>query len=419
MSAVVAVDGQARARRTRTRRRTLAKWARRVVLALVAAGVVAGLVEAWRPKPLPVDLATVMRGAMIVTIDEDGRARVKDRYVVAAPLAGHLARPALRAGDDVAGGDVLGALQPLASPLLDGRTRAELEARSAQADDVRRQSDAQIARAEAALALAQTTARRAALLASRGAVSRVDEERAALELRALEAEVASARFGARVAAHQVTLARAALGAVGARSDAARIVVASPIAGRVLRVHQPSGGPVAPGAPLFELGDPAALEIVVDVLSSDAVAVRPGARVELDRWGGDHVLRGRVRTVEPSAFTRVSALGVEEQRVDVLIDLVEPRARWASLGDGYRVEARIVDWESSDVLRAPASAVFRRGAGWAAFRMEEGVARLRPLAIGRRNGLEVEVLRGLAPGDRVVAHPSDRVVDGADIVARAP
>jgi HlyD family secretion protein len=168
-----------------------------------------------------------------------------------------------------------------------------------------------------------------------------------------------------------------------------------------------------------VGDPAALEIVVDVLSSDAVAVRPGARVELDRWGGAHLLRGRVRLVEPSAFTRISALGVEEQRVDVVIELVEPRARWAALGDGYRVEARIVDWEAPDVLRAPASAVFRRGAGWAAFRVEQGVARLRGLGLGRRNGLEVEVLRGLAAGDRLVAHPSDRVVDGADVVARAP
>jgi HlyD family secretion protein len=314
---------------------------------------------------------------------------------------------------------VLAGLVPLASPLLDARTRAELEARTAQAEDARRQSAAGIARADAALALARTAAERASLLASRGAASRVDAERAALELRALEAEVASARFGARVAGHQVTLARTALGAVSARSESPPLVIASPVAKRVLRVFLPSGGPVAPGAPLFEVGDPAALEIVVDVLSSDAVAVRPGARVELDRWGGAHLLRGRVRLVEPSAFTRISALGVEEQRVDVVIELVEPRARWAALGDGYRVEARIVDWEAPDVLRAPASAVFRRGAGWAAFRVEQGVARLRGLGLGRRNGLEVEVLRGLAAGDRLVAHPSDRVVDGADVVARAP
>jgi HlyD family secretion protein len=419
MTAVVATDVETRTRRSRARRRTLAKWARRVVLVLIAAAVVAGLVEAWRPKPLPVDLATVTRGAMIVTIEEDGRARVKDRYVVAAPLAGSLDRPALRAGDAVQVGTVLAGLVPLASPLLDARTRAELEARSAQAEDARRQADAGIVRAEAALALARAASGRATLLASRGAASRVDEERAALELRALEAEVASARFGARVAAHQVTLARAALGAVGARLGAPPLVLASPVTGRVLRVFHPSGGPVAPGAPLFELGDPAALEVVVDVLSSDAVSVRPGARVELDRWGGPHLLRGRVRLVEPSAFTRLSALGVEEQRVDVVIDLVEPRARWAALGDGYRVEARIVDWESAEVLRVPASAVFRRGAGWAVFRVEEGVARLRLLGIGRRNGLEVEVLRGLAAGDRVVAHPSDRVVDGASVIARAP
>lgn len=402
----------------RATRRAIARWSRRILLGLFGAGLVAALVVAWLPKPLVVDVARVARGAMRVTIDEDGRTRVKDRYVVSAPITGNVARLELSPGDTIVERAILARIVPLASPLLDTRTRAELEARVAQAQAARLQAVSGIARAEAALTLAQSMAARQRTLTVQGAVPVAERERTDLEERARTEDLASTRFGARVAAHQVEMALAAVGRLSGRAGSEQqLEVTSPIAGQVLRVIQQSEGAVAPGTPLVEVGDPAALELVVDVLTTDAVVIRPGARVEVDRWGGERVLRAHVRLVEPSAFTRVSALGVEEQRVNVVVDLDEPRERWAALGDGYRVEARIVVWEEREVLRVPASAVFRSGAGWAVFRVEGPVARLRSVEVGKRNGVDVEVLRGLTASDRVIAHPSDRVVEGAEVVAR--
>jgi HlyD family secretion protein len=402
----------------RATRRAIARWARRIVLGLFGVGLVAALVIAWLPKPLTVDVAPVVRGAMRVTIDEDGRTRVKDRYVVSAPITGNVGRLELRPGDTIPERAILARIVPLAAPLLDARTRAELEARVGQAQAARMQAESGIARAEAALTLAQTMAARQRSLAAQGAASVAERESTDLEERARTEELTSTRFGARVAAHQVEMALAALGRTSGRAGSEQqLEVTSPTAGQVLRVIQQSEGVVAPGTPLVEVGDPAALEIVVDVLTTDAIVVRPGAHVEIDRWGGERVLRAHVRLVEPSAFTRVSALGVEEQRVNVVIDLDEPRERWAALGDGYRVEARIVVWDAANVLRVPASAVFRSGDGWAVFRVEGPVARLRSVEVGKRNGVDVEVLRGLAASDRVIAHPSDRVADGVEVVAR--
>jgi len=402
----------------RAKKRSIARWARRIVVTLLALGLVAALVVAWLPKPLVVDVAAVARGPMRVSIDEDGRTRVKDRYVVSAPMTGNVGRLELHPGDAIVERAIIARIVPAAAPLLDARTRAELEARVGQAQAARMQAESGIARAQAALALATTTAARQRTLTASGAASLVERERSDLEERARTEELTSARFGARVAAHQVEMAQAAIGRVGGRGGATeQLEVTSPVAGQVLRVIQQSEGVVGPGTPLVEVGDPSALEIVVDVLTTDAVIIRPGAHVEIDRWGGERKLRGHVRLVEPSAFTRVSALGVEEQRVNVVIDLDEPRERWSALGDGYRVEAAIVVWEEPDVLRVPASAVFRRGEGWAVFRLEGGVARLRTVDAGKRNGLDVQIVRGLAVGDRVIAHPSDRVVDGVDAVAR--
>lgn len=402
----------------RATRRSIARWARRIVVGLFGLGLLAALVVAWLPKPLVVDVSTVERGAMRVTIDEDGRTRVKDRYIVSAPMTGNVARLELHPGDVILERAIVARIVPLASPLLDARTRAELEARVGQAQAARMQAEAGIGRAEAALALAQTMATRQRTLLAQGAASLAERERTDLEERARTEELTSARFGARVAAHQVEMGLAALGRVSGRAGAEQqLEVTSPVAGQVLRVIQQSEGAVGPGTPLIEVGDPAALEIVVDVLTTDAVVIRAGAHVEVDRWGGEQMLRGHVRLVEPSAFTRISALGVEEQRVNVVIDLDEPRERWAALGDGYRVEARIVVWEEPVVLRVPASSVFRSGEGWAVYRVEGPVARLRSVRVGKRNGLDVQVLSGLSANDRVIAHPSDRVVDGADVVAR--
>jgi HlyD family secretion protein len=232
------------------------------------------------------------------------------------------------------------------------------------------------------------------------------------------AEASSARFAEKVAAEDVRVARVTLG----RGDGSvrrdrHIDVLSPVSGRVLRVHQKSAGVVAAGTPLVEVGDPHALEVVVDLLTTDAVRVAPGTSVAIDGWGGDHPVTGRVRLVEPSAFTRPSALGVDEQRVNVVIALTDPPESWAALGDGYRVEARLVLWKGDDVLTVPHGAVFRHGAGWAAFRVEDGVARLGPVTIGHRGDTEVEITSGLSPSSVVAVHPGDRVKDGVRVEAR--
>lgn len=396
------------------RRRNLSRIVKRAVTALVALGVVLMIVMAWLPKPVEVELGQVVRGPLEVTVDEDGRARVKDRYVVSSPLAGSVARIELRAGDMVEQGQILARIVPLDSPLLDPRSKTASSARIAAAMAGRRQAHAQIDRARAALEFARAEAERERRLAERGTVAQARAERADLEARTLAADLASTEFAAKVADYELEMARAAQGRLeGGRKGDDQLEVPSPIGGRVLRVLQESEGAVQPGTPLIELGDPAALEIVVDVLTSDAVKIGPGAVAHIVRWGGGS-LEGVVRRVEPSAFTRISALGVEEQRVNALIDLRSPRSEWLALGDGYRTEARIVTWRAESVLKVPASAVFRHHQGWAVFAVRGGKARLVPIRVGQRTGLEVQVLTGVSAGERVVTHPSDRVKDGVDV-----
>ncbi len=409
--------GRSRAQREQ-RKRLWASRARRTglwLLALAGAGAVA---YAWLPKPVAVDLGRVERGHLQVTVDEDGRTRVKDRYLVSAPLLANVARIELNPGDPVEPGTVLARLLPLQAPLLDARSKAEAEARVAAAAAQRRQAYSTVERVRTGLELAQREATRQRSLTGSGAVSARSLEQAELEERARRQELASSEFGARVADYDLQMARAALGRLGKpHGDQEQIDVVSPVKGRVLKVMQQSEGAVQPGVPLLEIGNPAALEIVVDVLTSDAVHIRPGASVSIERWGADQPLRAHVRLVEPSAFTRVSALGVEEQRVNVIIDLDEPRSVWAALGDGYHVEARIVVWEGDGVLQVPASATFRREPGWAVFRVADGKAQLVPITIGHVSTERVEVLRGLHEGDPVIVHPSDRVSDGTRVVAR--
>jgi HlyD family secretion protein len=401
------------------RRLPNARWLRRLLLLFVGALVVVGIVVAWMPEPLTVDTALATRGPLRVTVDEDGRARVKDRYVVSAPINGSLDRIQLDPGDDVRSGQLLARIVPLVPALLDERSRGEAQARVLAASAAERQAGAQISRAEASTEFAKREAQRLGKLVQAGAISRVEHEQALLTERTAAADLESARFAARVASHELEMARAALRRLSASRAEGRgeqLDVPSPVNGRVLKVLQQSEGVVQAGAPLLEVGDPAALEIVVDVLTVDAVRIAPNARVVVDRWGGSE-LEGRVRRIEPSAFTRLSSLGVEEQRVNVLIDLVSPRTEWAMLGDGYRVEAHIVVWEGSDVLKIPASAAFRHGNGWAVYRVEEGLARLTPVEIGERSGRDVELNKGLGAGARIVVYPSDQIADGARVRSR--
>lgn len=397
--------------------RVALRWLKRLLLLALALGGAALIVLALLPRPVPVDVAIVEQGMMTVTVDEDGQARVKDRHTVSPPLGGRLARIELDPGDEVKQGDVLARIVPLEPPLLDARTRGSAEARVAASSAAKRQTAAQIARAEAALQFAKTEAVRARSLKAEGALSGQQLEQALLTERTATADADSARFGQRVAEFELQMAMSALGRLDKSKDATeQFIVPSPITGRVLNVLSKSEGVVQPGTPLLEVGDPSALEIVIDVLTVDAVKIAPGAHVTVDRWGGPPV-EGRVRIIEPSAFTRMSALGVEEQRVNAVIDIVAPRAEWQTLGDGYRVEARITVWHKDDAIKVPASAVFRQGDGWAVYRVDGKLARLQAVTIGERTASDVQIVEGIEAGAKVVLHPSDRIRDGIEILAR--
>jgi HlyD family secretion protein len=397
-------------RRGAARRVKRALW---TILALVLAGAIAyGL----RPGPVAVETAAVARGTFLVTVDEDGRTRVKDRYLISAPLAGTVGRPALRAGDAVEQGDILVRMVPVASPLLDPRARLEAEARVEAARAAVSQATTDVERARAALGYARRDAERQRSLLAGGATAPQVAEQAELAERMRAEELASAEFGRRVAESGLRLARAALLRLGTGS-VEMLPLRAPVRGRVLRVLQESEGVVQPGTPLLEIGDPEALEIVVDVLTTDAVGIRQGAPVRIERWGGGHPLRGHVHRLEPSAFTRLSALGVEEQRVNAVIDLDTQPDSAQSLGDGYRVEVAITVLQRPGRLLVPLGGIHRLDQGWAAFAVEHGRARLRKVSIGSRNGSEAEVLEGLDEGERVVLYPTDRVEDGARVRER--
>jgi HlyD family secretion protein len=374
----------------------------------------AGVVAAW-PNPVFVDDATVRSTPLEVTIDESGKTRVRDRYVVNAPLAGDLGRIELRAGDPVSGGAPIAQIVPASPALLDRRARAEAGARMRAAESSLAQARAQMARAEAASTHAAQDLETTKRLSTTNAVSADEQRNAELELRLRQQEFEAARFGVQVAQSDVDLAGSALRRYGDRpSGLEPFTIASPISGRVLRVHQQSASVVAPATLLIELGDPSSLEVVVDVLTADAVRIPPNAAVRLERWGGAAALHAHVRVVEPSAFTKISALGVDEQRTSVVIDIDDPNEAWSRLGDGYRVEAHIVVWHAEGVTTIPASATFRQGEGWAVFVDDRRRARLRIVQLGERGALDVQVLSGLSLGERVVVHPSSGVADGTRI-----
>lgn len=386
---------------------------RRVLLGFVAVGGL--LVLAFWPETLRVEIATVTRGPLVVTVDEEGRTRVRDRFVISAPVTGRVLRIELDPGDAVARGQVVARLQPEAPALLDARTRAEAEAAVMAADAARGRARAEERRARAALAQAELELTRSRALVAGGAM-------AAQEADAREAEVRLARDAVDAAAFLVMAADADLERAHARlaspvspRTAGQVVVRAPVAGVVLRRLRESESVVPVGEPLLELGDPKALEIVADLLSSDAVRVQPGARAMVEQWGGDAVLAATVRRIEPSGFTKVSALGVEEQRVNVVLQPTDPAA-CAALGDAYRVDVRIVIWEADAVLRVPTGALFRQNERWAVYAVRNGRARVTLLELGHQTPRDAEVLSGLDAGDQVIMHPGDLVHDGAGVEA---
>jgi len=375
----------------------------------------------FRPAPVRVELGRVERGGLVVTVDEEGETRVRDRFVIAAPIAGRVARLTLEAGDAVQVGSVVARMHPLP---LDPRTQAEASARLDAAEAAVRGAEARVETARAAQEQAARNAARARELGRSGTIGKQEWEVAELDATTRAKELEAADFAARAALYNLEAARAALMAPGGDGSQALVAACesgepgcielrSPVAGRVLRVPEKSERVVSPGAPLLELGDPQALEIVVDLLSTDAVKVRPGAAMLIEEWGGAEPLRARVRRVEPSGYTKLSALGVEEQRVNVIGDF---DGAVDGLGDGYRIEARIVVAEVDDALLVPSSALFRRQDAWYVFAAAGGRAVMRPVTVGRATAQVSEVLDGLAAGDAVVLHPSDQVADGVRIEA---
>jgi HlyD family secretion protein len=403
------------------------KWIRRLFWIVPVLLVGVAILVSLRPKPVPVETTTLELQRMRVTVSGEGKTRVKDRYVVMAPVHGNLARIELRPGDPVDDGTVLATIEPIAPPLLDPRQRSELAARAQAAEAAARQASAAVSRAQAASRFAKRDLERIRTLAQQGTLSRADLEAAELTAETATKDLESAEFGLRVSKHERDMAKAALertdrsplpnakdkpkAAPTAPAEIEQLSLHSPISGRVLKLVRDSEGVINPGEPLLELADLNALEIVLDVLTTEAVQITSGDRATLLRWGGEGPLHGRVRLVEPAAFTKVSALGVEEQRVNVVIDIEEPPEDRPRLGDGFALDVEVTVWESPSTLTVPLSALFRDAEGWNLFVVSEGTAALRRVEIGKRNDFDVEILSGVEAGETVILHPGDRVHDG--------
>lgn len=381
------------------------KWL--TALLIVAAVVV--LFFLLRPSPMSVETAKVSRGSLRVTVDEDGETRAHDRFVVAAPVAGRLLRVELEEGDSVSENAVVAKLQPLP---LNQQQREEVLARIETAQATRRQADARLVHAREDHEQTRRDLARAETLAKQNVLSTQMLEQARNAETTSREELEAAKFSVLAAASEVKVAQAGLVGIDAGNAGHKIIsLQSPVAGRVLRVVEKSERVIPAGAPVLILGDPSRIEVVTDVLTTDAVNVKAGAPVYLEGWGGEHPLRAKVRLIEPAGFTKISALGVEEKRVNVIADFVDSPD---GLADGYRVETRIVTWEGQDVLRVPGSAAFREGETWRVFAIERGRARKSTVQIGHRNQLEVEILQGLGEGEEVILHPSNQLKDGTRI-----
>jgi HlyD family secretion protein len=386
---------------------------KRTLAGLTAAALAVLVALAFRPKPLHVETANVVRGPMQVTIDEDGETRAHDRYTLAAPVAGQLSRIELHEGDRIGPATVIATITPLP---LDPRETADVLARIQSAEALSREAQQQVARRVTDHAQTQRDLNRARELAKDGIVSRQSLEQAQSAEAAAAKEWEAAASRAQSAAAEVKRAQAGLVSLEARrGDMGKaVVVRPPAAGRILRVLEKSDRVVGAGTPLIVLSNPNHIEVVVDVLSADAVRVRTGAPVWIENWGGAAPLQGKVRLVEPYGFTKVSALGIEEQRVNVIVDFVDSPN---GLGDGYRVEARIVIWESQAATKAPVSALFRKGEAWNVFTCENGRAVQHQVEVGHRNALEAEITKGLGVGAGVILHPSSELKEGARTISQ--
>lgn len=396
------------------------KWNKRLLGIFVVVAVVAAAIWFFRPSPVGVDLATVARSAMEVTVDDEARTRIRQVYTVSAPLAGKILRTPLLAGDQVTADEtVVAVMQPSTPAFHDARTHEELRAALAAADAAVNLAEAERRRIEAALSFARTDLKRAQPLAEKGTISQAALDKATLAVDTGEAALASAKAQLQVRRNERASVAARVAnpsSASAGDSACCIQIQAPVTGQVLKLVQESESVVPAGAPLIQIGDPLDLEIVADLLSTDAVRIKPNAPVHIDGWGGPPV-KGRVKRIEPAGFLKVSALGIEEQRVRTIIDFTDPPEAWKQLGHDYRVIVHVETWRGDNVLTVPVSALFRVGEKWAVFTERDGRARTTPVEIGQRNSRAAEVISGLSEGDRVVLHPSDRVADGTRIAQR--
>lgn len=385
---------------------------------LVGIAVVVVIGWSFVPQPVSVEVARVSKGPLVVTVSEEARTRVRDRYIVSAPVTGYLNRMEYRPGTVLRAGQTIARITPAPPGPIDARTRSQLTARLDASLDALRQARTRVESTRAALAQATRELDRQRQLERDRVIAPQEVEVAHTRQQVADSDARAASAGVDVAEHDVEAARAALlAADSARRTGPVTNIRAPGDGAILKVFEESERVLTAGTPLLEIGDPAALEIVADLLSTDAVQVSAGSRVLIDRWGGQGLLNGRVRLVEPSSFTKVSALGVEEQRVNVVIDFTDSPAAWQRLGDGFALEVRVVTWERPEVLKVPSGSLFRRGDQWTVFKVVARRAVEQPVHVGHQNASDAEVLDGLVAGDQVIVHPSEQIGDGTRIDVR--
>jgi HlyD family secretion protein len=393
---------------------------RKILMVVVALAVVVLLVWGFWPKTREVDLAVVKRGPLQIVIEEEGRTRLKDRFTISVPAAGYLRRVSLKVGDMVKKGQVVAVLEPMRSPSLDPRSRATASAAVTAAEAALQAAIQREKAAASDVAYLKQRRERFKALYEKGAISKDQRDQIVAETEKAEALMLSSTAAVQVAKAQLEEAKAALSNFSQeKTDGGKeiVTISSPLSGSVFRVYHESEGAVNVGEPIMDIGNVADLEIRVELLSSDAVKIKEGTKVLLKHWGGEETLIGEVRRVEPAGFTKISSLGVEEQRTLVIADITSPRQLWQKLGDGYRLEAHFVVWEGDQVLQIPASALFRSGSNWAVFVDEKGKARKRIVEIGQRSGLAAQVLSGLKEAEKVIAYPDDSLADGTSIKPR--
>ncbi len=399
-----------------------AKWRRSIFWLIILILLLVGLFIAFRPQPIAVDLTKVQRGPLIVTVEEEGETRVRDVYVLSAPVTGHMLRINAEVGDDViAAQTIVAQIKPIDPEFLDIRSEEEARAAVQAAEASLTVAQAQLVEAESEFEFAVTELERANKLIKKQVISERELDTAKRDYKTKNAAVNTAKASVRARQYDLVQAQAHLVSPADiqpdEKDCECITILAPVSGKILQVLHESEGVITMGTPLVEIGDPTNLEIVVDFLSYDAVRIQPSQRVIIEEWGGEFALQGIVQRIEPFGFTKTSALGIDEQRVNVIIDITDPQEIWQRLGHGYQVDARVVLWESDSVKKVPLTALFRDGDTWSVFVEQQGRARLQHIDIGQRNGLEAEILEGLSEDSQIILHPSDQIIDGVRIKPR--